>query len=327
MSAVSTVIVGEAEDGLRLDRWFRRHYPGLKHGRLEKLLRTGQIRVDGGRARAATRLAQGQSVRVPPLGMVEPAPAQQAPPVSDEERRMLAERIIYQDDDVIAFDKPAGLAVQGGSKTRRHLDGLLSAFASDDGERPKLVHRLDKETSGVVVVARSARSATRLSAAFQRRDAHKLYWALVRGVPRPAEGTIDRAIAKTPGPGGERMRARDDGLRAVSRYRVIDRAGRRVAWLGLAPLTGRTHQLRIHCALLGTPILGESKYGEAAANDDPAIARRLHLHAKALDLPHPSRGGRLRLVAPLPAELEASWSFYGFEPNDPAGAIDDDWLN
>src|SRR5690348_17922783 len=256
MSGVQTISVAEAEAELRLDRWFRRHFPDLGHGRLEKLLRTGQVRVDGKRAKAADRLAPGQRVRVPPLGAAPPRAA--APALRPRDIAMLQNAVLHIDDDLIVIDKPAGLAVQGGTNTERHLDGLLDALRFDAKDRPRLVHRLDRDTSGVLVLARSAASAATLAQAFRDKRTRKIYWAAVVRLPKPRSGRIDQALAKLPGPAGERVAPdEDEGKRAVTYYRTVSHAGAKIAWLALQPVTGRTHQLRAHCVTLGTPILGD----------------------------------------------------------------------
>jgi 23S rRNA pseudouridine955/2504/2580 synthase len=315
MSAVETRTVGGDEAEVRLDRWFRRHFPGIGHGRLQKLLRTGQVRIDGRRAQANARLSPGQTIRIPPLPAAEPAgqPARPAPPrVDPADIERLRSRILYEDRAVMVLDKPAGLAVQGGTRTHRHLDGMLQALAAG-GERPRLVHRLDRDTSGLLVVARTAAAAAKLTAAFRRHRVDKLYWALVVGRPPAVEGRIDRPLAKQPGKGGERVRAAADGVAAETEYRVVARAGKVAAWLALKPLTGRTHQLRAHAALLGTPIVGDGKYGGAAAH--PAGAPKgLMLHAREIRLPHPD-GGVLELSAPLSEIILAGFRWLGFEPD------------
>jgi 23S rRNA pseudouridine955/2504/2580 synthase len=311
-----TATVAASEGPLRLDRWFKRHYPGLGHGRLEKLLRTGQIRVDGRRARASDRLAAGQQIRVPPLA--EP-PRENTRPIAPEDAARLQRLVLHRDAAVIVLDKPSGLAVQGGTRAERHLDGLLDALRFDCDERPRLVHRLDKETSGVLVIARTAAAAAFLARAFRDRAAGKLYWALVAGRPQAAAGRVDLALAKGLRKGGERVRPdAEEGKRAISRYRVVDSAGERASWLALVPLTGRTHQLRAHCAAIGAPIVGDFKYGGAAAElaGLPAT-RQLHLHARALVLPHPL-GGTLRVTAPLPPHMRQSWAFFGFAEDEEA---------
>lgn len=313
MGRVATYDVDSGEAGLRLDRWFRRRFPKLTQGRLQKLLREGQVRVDGKRAKANDRLEGGQRVRVPPLPEAPPpAPLQRIAP-GDE--AWIQARVIHRDEDVIAIDKPAGLAVQGGSRTTRHLDGLLDALRFGAPERPRLVHRLDKDTSGVLLLARGQAAAARLTAAFRRHEARKLYWAITVGVPSPRRGEIDLALAKGGGRGGERVRpATVGGQSAVTRYTVVEEVGRKAAWVALMPLTGRTHQLRAHMAAIGYPILGDGKYGGSAAFL-PGLpeARQLHLHARALALPRP--GGRvMRVVAPLPDHMAETWRFLGLEP-------------
>jgi 23S rRNA pseudouridine955/2504/2580 synthase len=322
---VEMVTVDSADASLRLDRWFKRHYPALAHGRLEKLLRTGQIRVDGKRAKSGDRLMPGQAIRIPPLDAA-PSLASAAPrPLLPADEAMLLDAILHQDEAVIAINKPPGLAVQGGTRSERHLDGLLDALRFGRAERPKLVHRLDKDTSGVLVIARSAGAAAFLTRAFRDRTTRKVYWALAVGVPKPPQGRIALALAKRSGQGGERVRADpDEGKHAVTYYRVVDKVGERVSWLALVPVTGRTHQLRAHCAAIGTPILGDGKYGGAATHlAGPPGARRLHLHARALSIPHP-HGGILKIAAPLPPHMRQSWEFFGFSADveDPFSGLD-----
>jgi 23S rRNA pseudouridine955/2504/2580 synthase len=314
MSGVRTIRVGEDEAELRLDRWFRRHFPGLTHGRLEKLLRTGQVRVDGGRAKASARLAPGQEIRVPPLG--EPAAAPTERPqrtVSDADAEFVRTLVIHKDDQVLALNKPAGLAVQGGSGTTRHVDGMLDALRFEARERPRLAHRLDRDTSGVLLLGRTARATAFLARAFQGHEAHKTYWAITVGVPHPLRGRIDLALAKSGGPGFERMQGdEEEGKTAITDYEVRDHAAKKAAWLELIPRTGRTHQLRAHCAALGTPILGDGKYGGRTAMLQGVEMRRVHLHARAIEMPHPA-GGVLRVIAPLPDFMRETWRFLGFE--------------
>lgn len=316
------------EGDLRLDRWFRRHYPGLKHGRLEKLLRTGQVRVDGKRAQAGLRLAPGQRIRVPPQGDFDEAAAVEVKAgLNRADRDFVRSLVIYRDDDVIALNKPPGLAVQGGTGTARHVDAMLDALRFGQKERPRLVHRLDRDTSGVLLLARSAKVAARLGRIFQTREVRKTYWALVVGQPEPSRGRIDLSLKKRAGPRGERMAdGGRTGKRAVTLYRVLEHAGPTVAWLALWPLTGRTHQLRVHCAAIGHPIVGDGKYGGAGAYLPAAhVARRLHLHARELALPHPSGDGVLRVRADLPLHMAKSWRFFGFAADlagDPFAGVD-----
>jgi 23S rRNA pseudouridine955/2504/2580 synthase len=320
MSGVQTISVAADDGEIRLDRWFRRHFPTLAHGRLEKLLRTGQIRVDGRRAHAGDRLAPGQRIRVPPLGPLSALPSG-APAAAPRPRdlEMIRRAVLHVDDDLIVIDKPPGLAVQGGTNTERHLDGLLDGLRFGLAERPRLVHRLDRDTSGVLVLARSAGAAAKLAATFRGRAARKIYWAAAVGVPKPRQGRVDQALAKLSGVGRERVAPDDeDGKRAVTYYRTVSHAADKIAWLAMQPVTGRTHQLRAHAVTLGTPILGDGKYGGAAAH--PAGVphpRMLHLHARALALPHP-QGGVLTVTAPLPAHMKETWAFFGFEEAEEA---------
>lgn len=327
-SKVRTEIVADADGDMRLDRWFKKIAPGLSHGRLEKLLRTGQVRVDGKRAKSAFRLVAGQTVRIPPLDLSSSAPAKPPKsamkPASKSVKRLeedLLNRILHHDKSIIVLNKPAGLAVQGGSGTSPHVDGLLDALILDGDERPRLVHRLDKDTSGILVLARTAGAARKLTAAFKSKDVRKLYWTIVIGSPRPMEGTINLPLAKLPGRGGEKMVPDERyGQHAVTDFRTVDTAGKRAAWLAMMPVTGRTHQLRAHAAAIGHPILGDGKYGGQEAflsglDGLDAGAKKLHLHARAIQLPHPERG-RLTLVAPMPPHMEATWRYFNFEASD-----------
>jgi len=315
-AAVATLVVTAEEAGLRLDRWFKRHFPSLGHARLEKLLRTGQVRIDGKRAKAGARVAAGESVRVPPLGEVPEPRARPRAGVSADDRQLVQSLVLYRDDELLALNKPPGLAVQGGTGTARHLDAMLDALRFGCAERPRLVHRLDRDTSGVLLLARNALVARKLAEAFRAKTTRKLYWALTAGVPKPFRGRIDLPIAKLPGRAGERMAPdEEEGNRAITYYRVLDHLGRKAAWVALWPLTGRTHQLRVHMAALGTPILGDGKYGgKAAFLSGQAISRKLHLHARALTLPHPKSGRPLTLTAPVPEHMRASWRLFGFDP-------------
>jgi 23S rRNA pseudouridine955/2504/2580 synthase len=316
--------VGEDEADTRLDRWFRRHFPRLTQGALQKMLRTGQVRVNGKRAEANTRLEPGQEVRIPPLpdGPAPGGEGRRPLSMADERAaRDLAARVIHQDDSLLVLDKPHGLPVQGGPGIRRSVDSMLDALRFGAEERPRLVHRLDRDTSGVLVLARGAAAAAALAGAFRGREVEKTYWAVVVGEPEGREGRIDLALAKAGGPRGERTHAVDDpreGTRAITDFRILDAARRRAAWLELTPLTGRTHQLRVHCAEgLGTPILGDGKYGGAAAHME-GLSGALHLHARALRLPHPA-GGVLEVAAPLPPHMRETFGFLGFEaPRTPA---------
>lgn len=319
MSGVSTRTVAPDEADLRLDRWFRRHFPHLPHGALAKLLRTGQVRVDGKRAETGTRLVPGQTVRIPPLPEPDQHASKQPPPPIDERAaKELEARILFRDASVIVLDKPFGLPVQGGPGIGRSVDHLLDALRFGAEERPRLVHRLDRDTTGVLVLARTLAAASRLAAAFRARDAEKTYWAVTVGVPTPREGRVDAPLAKRPGPRGERVAVVEDEesedrgkvARALTDYQVVDHAGRRAAWLELSPLTGRTHQLRVHCVAMGCPILGDAKYGGPSAML-AGFAEMLHLHARRLTIAHPE-GGRLVVEAPLPPHMKETFARLGF---------------
>lgn len=301
-------LVTEDESGIRLDRWLRRHHPGLTQGRIEKFCRTGKIRVDGKRATAATRLQPGQSVRTPHI----PSPDQPetAPPPDPAWRAELEPLILYQDAALMVLDKPAGLPVQGGPGITRHLDRMLEALAID-GVRPRLVHRLDRDTSGVLLLARTPGVAAALAAGFRDRLISKTYWALVAGQPRQAQGRIELKLRRRFGMGVRTEVAADDdptAAPAITEYQTLGRA-EGVAWLALSPLSGRTHQLRVHCAAIGTPILGDALYGAGAIV--PGLSGQLQLHARMLSFPHP-HGGRLEVAAPPPAHLRAGLAQLGF---------------
>jgi 23S rRNA pseudouridine955/2504/2580 synthase len=313
-----TVTVGEADGTLRLDRWFRRHYPALAHGRLERLLRIGQVRVDGKKAKAGDRVSPGMAIRVPPLDQDAPRPrSSEGARIRPQDEGLLRDFVIHRDDHAIVINKPAGLAVQGGSNTTRHVDGLLDGLRFGNEERPRLVHRLDKDTSGVLLIARSAAAAAFFTRAFRDKTTRKVYWAAVAGLPNPRQGRIDLALTKGAVKGSERVHPDDDGKDAVTYYTVVDAAGDRASWLALLPLTGRTHQLRAHCAAIGTPILGDGKYGGAAAHiPGGAAAHRLHLHARVLAIPHPA-GFTLTATAPLPPHMRSTWEFLGFAADAP----------
>jgi 23S rRNA pseudouridine955/2504/2580 synthase len=317
--------VTDDEADIRLDRWFRRHFPTLNQGAIQKLCRTGQIRVDGHRAEAATRLAAGQSVRIPPL----PAPptarpaAAPVPPQDSRVRTELERMVLYRDEHLIVLNKPPGLATQGGPGIVRHLDAMLAAFSSGAGDRPRLVHRLDRDTSGVIVVARSRGVAAKLAAGFRSRAVEKVYWAVVVGRPVPVEGRIDLPLTRRDptlaGARGERIAVAEpgdaDGTHAITDFRTLDHAARKLAWLELRPLTGRTHQLRVHCAALEAPILGDATYGEWRENGNTALiegmSEQLHLHARRLTLPHPS-GFLLTIEAPPPPHMAETFRSLGF---------------
>ena len=313
---VQTRAVSDGEAGLRLDRWFQRHFPELGHGALQKLLRTGQVRVDGKRVEGKDRVEPGQTIRLPPGVTAAPPPKpREIPTLSDRDAAEIRSLVIHKDDQVIVLNKPPGLAVQGGTGTERHVDGMLDALRFGFEERPRLVHRLDKDTSGLLLIARTGQAAKRLGESFRDRETEKLYWAVVVGVPPKAEGAIDLPLAKRPGARDRELMQVDheNGQKALTHFRVLDRAARRAALLALWPRTGRTHQLRVHCAAMGCPILGDGKYGgEEALLATVADARRLHLHARRLALPHPSGKGELVIDAQLPPHFRRTVEAFGF---------------
>lgn len=305
------------DDGIRLDRWFKRHYPALTHARLEKLLRKGEVRLDGKRAKAADRVIAGQALRLPPQ-VIHDRVEERPKPAPVKTARRLEDAILYMDKHLIVLNKPSGLATQGGSGLSEHVDGMLDQLAFEKTTRPKLVHRLDRDTSGVLLVARTAQAAAGLSRALASRDASKVYWALVKGVPRERHGLIKAALAKEGQRGkGERMAVSEDeeAKFALTEYAVMGDAGQEFAWVAARPVTGRTHQIRVHLASLGTPIVGDFKYGGADAKGKGAIADKLHLHARSIDIARPD-GGRLQVVAPLPPHMVKSWELLGFDPDD-----------
>jgi len=319
MSA-QTRTVTEDEAGIRLDRWFRRHYPGVPQSAIQKLCRTGQVRVDGHRAETSTRLAPGQAIRVPPVPAAAPSSAKTDARIDPADEAWLQAMVICRDDHLIVLNKPHGLPVQGGPGIFRHLDGMLDALRFGSADRPRLVHRLDRDTSGVLVLARTPGVAARLAAAFRGREVEKTYWAVVAGRPVPVEGRIDLPLKRIGGLRGERSQAADrddpDGARAVTDYRTLDHAARKLAWLELQPVTGRTHQLRVHCVALRAPILGDTKYHEPDQNNAfsaqiEGLSDKLHLHARALRLPHPA-GGFLVVEADLPLHMIETFRTLGF---------------
>ena len=322
MAGIEHKQVESDEAGMRLDRWFKVHYPGLGFGPLQKLLRSGQVRIDGGRVKSDTRIQPGQMIRIPPMEV--DAKAAKAGPIAgrdlkhSSDHELLSRMLLHEDDKVIVLNKPPGIAVQGGSGINRHIDQMLEAWTSPKGEKPRLVHRLDRDTSGVLVVARTRGAAQKLTAAFRERDTKKTYWSLVMGVPKKREDKISTWLVKEQTPDGDRMRiakhGEDGADHAVSFYRIIEQAAQNFSWLEMEPYTGRTHQLRVHAAHIGHPIIGDPKYFEAEFNwaFPGGVQNKLHLHARRIDIPHPS-GGRLRVTAPMPAHMIQTWNLFGFD--------------
>ena len=345
---VQILVVGEDEDGMRMDRWFKRRLPTLALSHLAKICRKGEVRLDGKRVETSSRVAAGQKVRVPPLNVEAPkAPAVKKPAVVEADLRALRDMILLEDRDLMVLNKPFGLAVQGGSGTKHHLDGMLQSLANERGERPVLVHRLDRDTSGVLLIAKTRKMAADLGEIFRSRSAKKIYWAMVEGVPRPAQGRVSLFLAKGEGMGDargdnrapkkgrhgpeerrdiEKMRVArhgdEDAQHSLTYYAVVDKLAPRLAWLSMKPLTGRTHQLRAHAEAIGCPIVGDPKYGhreeDSRRRADPnrnlpdGVENKLHLLARRLILPHP-RGGALDVTAPLPPHMKKSWDMFGFD--------------
>ena len=337
MSGVQTLTIGPEDSDQRLDRWLRRVFPHISQVQVEKICRKGEIRVDGGRVKASTRLEAGQTVRIPPLPEPGQVKKQAKTNITAADAKMIQACVIYRDDHIIALNKPAGLPVQGGSKQTRDVDSLSEALMFDYDERPRLVHRLDKDTSGVLVLARTRAAAAGLTAAFRHRETRKIYWAVVAGVPTPRMGTVKFGLVKAPGHGsggeGEKMICihpaevdkTDGAKRATTDYAVLDTAAKRCAWLALVPITGRTHQLRAHMAEMGHPIIGDGKYGGSGQENlgdgwgaqlGGDISRKMHLHARSLRFEHPVSKAILNLTAPLPDHMKRTWATFQWNESD-----------
>ncbi|WBU51843.1 RluA family pseudouridine synthase [Paracoccus sp. SCSIO 75233] len=337
MSGVQTIRISADEADQRLDRWLKKRFPQLTQGAVEKMCRKGELRVDGGRVKASTRIEAGQEVRVPPLHDA-PAPRADTPRISDHDAKMIEAAVIWKDQHIIALNKPPGLPSQGGSgQGDRHVDGLSEALKFGYKEKPKLVHRLDKDTSGVLLLARTDRVARALSEAFRHRSTRKIYWAAVAGVPSPRMGTIRFGLVKAGGHGrggeGEKMVAvhprdiqtTEGAKRATTDYAVLDNLAQRASWCALVPITGRTHQLRAHMAELGHPIVGDGKYGGSGQENlgdgwgaqlGGEISRKLHLHARSISFTHPITKAQVHLTAPLPDHMKRTWKTLGWHEND-----------
>lgn len=330
------VTIGEDQPEQRVDRWFRRQYPELGQGQIEKMCRKGEVRVDGKRVKASSRIGPGQVVRVPPsvLHMTphQPGPAR-TPAVSDALIEDLRARIVYKDAELIVLNKPPGLAVQGGTKQTAHVVAALPALRFERADDPRLVHRLDRDTSGLLVLARTAASAEALGRKFATRAVTKMYFAAVAGKPDPSAGTIRYGVVKSGSPRHERIQivhpddvaSNADAKHAHTDYRVVDQAGNRAAWVALWPRTGRTHQLRVHMAEIGCPIVGDGKYGNRGQENlgdgwgvglGAGISRKLHLHAAGLILRHPKTGIELNLRAPLPSHMKETWEVFGWSETE-----------
>lgn len=333
MSRVQTLTVKQDDGDQRLDRWFRGQFPQISQGRIEKMCRKGEIRVDGGRVKGSTRLEAGQQVRVPPLP-TEAAPAPRThTKLSDADAKLILSCVIYRDDHVIALNKPPGLPTQGGSKQTRHVDGMAEGLKFGLEDKPKLVHRLDKDTSGVLLLARTRLAAKALTAAMRHRETRKIYWALVAGVPSPYLGEIKYGLVKAPGRGGggegEKMlavhpreiEATYGAKRAHTLYATLYRVASRAAWVAMEPVTGRTHQLRAHMAEIGHPIIGDGKYGGSGQENmgdgwgaqlGGIISKKLHLHARMIRFEHPETRKMITVTAPMPDHMAQSWDTFGW---------------
>ncbi|MEL6264506.1 MAG: RluA family pseudouridine synthase [Pseudomonadota bacterium] len=342
MSGVQHRRVGTDEAEQRLDRWLKRHFPVLTQGAVERMCRKGELRVDGARAKASTRVAPGQEVRIPPLPAAPAGEGTASAAARAPDAGLVAElrdRVLYRDDALLVIDKPAGLSVQGGTGQTRHLDGALAGLRFGREDAPRLVHRLDLETSGVLVLGRTGAAATALTRAFRTRAVEKRYLAVVAGQPKPLAGTIRYALVKAGGRGVEKMATlHPDAIEATpgaqaarTDYRVLETAGGRASAVLARPVTGRKHQIRAHLAALGTPVAGDGRYGgrgQENAGDGwgaslgQGVSRKLHLHAAALALAHPATGRRLVLAAPLPEHMRRTWSMFGWDDPDPWAAFE-----
>ena len=313
---VQTVSVAADESGMRVDRFFEARFPGLSFSHIQRIIRKGEVRVNGKRTQPKARLEAGQAVRIPPLKVEAPAPRDDAP-AAQKDRAFLKSIILFEDADVMVLNKPMGLAVQGGSGTTRHIDGMLGALRGPDGQRPRLVHRLDKDTAGCLLVAKTRFAAAALAKTFRSRSARKIYWALVAGVPKPAQGRISTYLAKQEVEEDSYMRiakhGEKDAVHAVTYYALVEPAAHKFAWISLKPVTGRTHQLRAHMAHVGNPIVGDPKYFNIENWEFPGgVQNKLHLLARRIAVPHP-RGGIIDVSAPLPPHMEQSWNLLGFD--------------
>ncbi|WP_435140631.1 RluA family pseudouridine synthase [Pseudopelagicola sp. nBUS_19] len=336
MSRVQTITVGPSDADQRLDRWFRRLFPHAAQGRIEKMCRKGEIRVDGSRVKASVRLSPGQQVRVPPLPEPHEVRAASIARISDNDIEMIHDTVIYRDDYIIALNKPAGLPSQGGSKQKKHVDGLSEALRFGFEDKPRLVHRLDKDTSGVLLLARTREMAAALTAAIRHRQTRKIYWAVVAGVPTPYLGEIKYGLVKAFGHGrqgeGEKMHCvhprevekTPGAKRAVTRYATLYRVASRASWVAMEPITGRTHQLRAHMAEIGHPIIGDGKYGGSGQENlgdgwgaqlGGIISNKLHLHARIMQFEHPVTRKLVSLEAPLPEHMKHTFEALQWSPD------------
>jgi len=315
--SVQNAAVTPDETGMRVDRFLEARFPGLSFSHIQRVIRKGEVRVNGKRTQPKNRLEAGQTVRIPPLRLDAPKPRAGGSEADEKTRAFLKSITLYEDADVIVLNKPMGLAVQGGSGTTRHLDGMLEVLRDAHGQRPRLVHRLDKDTAGCLLVAKTRFAAAALAKTFRSRSARKIYWALVAGVPKVQQGRISTFLAKEEREEESFMRIAQHGEKgashAVTYYAVVDTAGPLVAWLSLKPVTGRTHQLRAHLNHIGHPIVGDPKYFARENWELPGgMQNRLHLLARRIAVPHP-RGGVIDVTAPLPPHMLQSWNLLGLD--------------
>ncbi len=314
---VQTVTVTPDENNMRVDRFLEARFPGLSFSHIQRVVRKGELRVDGKRVDSKDRLEEGQSVRIPPLKLEAPKAAGELSEAAKKTLAALKDMTLYEDADVLVLNKPAGLAVQGGSGMTRHVDQMLEVMRDAKGQKPRLVHRIDRETSGCLLVAKTRFAATALTASFRSRSTRKIYWALVAGVPKPKQGRISTFLAREEGEDDTIMRIAahgDEGAsHAVTYYAVVETAGNKLAWVSLKPVTGRTHQLRAHMAHIGHAIIGDPKYFNKENWELPGgIQNRLHLLARRIVIPHP-RGGIIDVSAPLPPHMLQSWNLLGLD--------------
>lgn len=314
---VQTVVVTADENGMRVDRFLEARFPGLSFSHIQRIVRKGELRVNGKRADSKDRLEEGQSVRIPPLRLDTPKTASTLSEAEAKTLQALKDMTLYEDDDVLVLNKPAGLAVQGGSGMTRHVDQMLEVMRDAKGQKPRLVHRLDRETSGCLLIAKTRFAASALTGSFRHRSARKIYWALVAGVPKPKQGRISTYLAKEESEEDSIMRIAEHGdegaSHAVTYYAVVEASATKLAWVSLKPVTGRTHQLRAHMAHIDHAIVGDPKYFNKENWQLPGgLQNRLHLLARRIVIPHP-RGGVIDATAPLPPHMLQSWNLLGLE--------------
>jgi 23S rRNA pseudouridine955/2504/2580 synthase len=317
-TGVQTLVVEPDEADMRVDRFLVARFPQLAFTHIQRIVRKGELRIDGKRAQPNDRLVAGQKVRVPPLKLDQPRPVSRSAAKDQDDRDFLKSITLYEDKDVLIINKPMGLAVQGGSGTKRHVDGMLDALTGEDGQKPRLVHRLDKDTAGCLVIAKTRFAASTMAKSFRSRTTRKIYWALVAGVPRVKQGRVSTYLAKEGDEGDSRMRVArhgDEGAsHALTYYAVVDTAAQKLAWLSLKPVTGRTHQLRAHAAHIGHPIVGDPKYFDIENWELPGgIQNKLHLLARRIIIAHPRTGKPIDVTAPLPPHMQQSFNLLGLD--------------